>query len=87
MVLIIQPWRGAIPLKGDVTQEAVSAEKAAIISDAIGIGLAFIGAVAGALSVIFNKLSSVSLHNSVVGFWYILSNVLLCPVWSFIQQR
>lgn len=70
--------------QGNITQEAVSAEKAAIISDIIGIGLAFIGAIAGALSVIFNKMSSVALHNSVVGFWYILSNVLLCPIWSFI---
>ena len=53
----------------------------------IGVVLALVGAITGALSVIFNKQASTGLHNSVVGFWYLLSNVLLCPIWSFVEQR
>ena len=56
-------------------------------NDLIGIGLAFIAAVAGALAVIYVREMSSTIHYSVIGFYYFVGNILLCPLWSFFQQR
>lgn len=50
-------------------------------------GFAFLAAVAGALAVIFMKDISEKVHNSKTTSYYTIANVLLTPVWSFVQQR
>lgn len=57
------------------------------IRDAIGILFALGGAVTGALAVVYSKMTSDYIHNSVVTTWYTFANIILCPIWSFFQQR
>ena len=55
--------------------------------DLIGIGLAFIAAIGGALAVVFVRKLSSNIHYSIVGFYYFFGNIIFCPIWTFFQQR
>ena len=87
MLLIIQPFKSSEANINEDPEITKAKFWKTFAAESVGFGLAFMAAVAGALSVIFNKKCSDELHNSVVGFWNVMSNVLFCPLWSFIQQR
>ena len=84
MLLIIQPFK-SLENSNQNPQIAEANFWKSFAAESMGFGLAFMAAVAGAISVIFNKMCSDELHNSVVGFWNIMGNALLCPLWSFVQ--
>jgi drug/metabolite transporter (DMT)-like permease len=54
-----------------------------ILRDILGVILSLGAALAGAIAVVFNKCLADNLHWSVVNFYYISSNCIICPVWSF----
>ena len=49
--------------------------------------IALLSAVAAALALVYVKLVSGHMHNSVIGFYYFIGNVIFCPFWSFFDQR
>ena len=55
--------------------------------DLIGIGIAFVAAICGALAVVFVRKLASNIHYSVVGFYYFFGNLIFCPIWTFFQQR
>lgn len=80
MILIIQPFKtdSLESVEGESFWDSFKYEL-------VGIVFALLGAVSGALAIIFNRKVSQELHFTVVAFWYVSSNVLLCPIWSIIQ--
>lgn len=55
--------------------------------DLIGVLFTLIAAACGALSVIFNKQAAANVHHSKMTTYYTAANVIMSPIWSFIQQR
>jgi drug/metabolite transporter (DMT)-like permease len=80
MILIIQPFKTE---SGEMTGEDVAKFKFEII----GVVFSLLGAICGALSVIYNRRASSSVHFTTVAFWYAVMNTVLCPVWSIVDQR
>ena len=81
MILIVQPYK----VVGNAPQS--DENKAALLNEIIGDLLALAAAVAGALAIVYVRQVTQNLHNSVIGFYYTLSNLLLAPLWTFIVQR
>lgn len=57
------------------------------MGEIIGIFLSLGAALSGAIAVVYNKCLADNMHWSVVNFYYISSNCLICPIWSFLIQR
>lgn len=77
MILIIQPFK-AVDSHGNPVTDFWGNFK----SELVGIIFALLGAVTGALAVIFNSKAAKSVHFTTVAFWYMTTNVILCPIWS-----
>jgi len=58
-----------------------------MVKDLIGCLVALFSAVFSALAVVTNKGLADNLHFSVVNFYYIMSNVLFCPIWIFMAPH
>lgn len=84
MMLIIQPYKSL----GESHDESQDMQKKAdMTAEIIGDLLALAAAVAGALAIVYVRQVTQNLHNSVIGFYYTLSNLLLSPLWMFLVQR
>ena len=79
MILIIQPFKPV-----DSNGIAVTDYWAKFMFELVGIIFALLGAVTGALAVIYNRRAASSVHFTTVAFWYATTNVVLCPIWSVI---
>jgi drug/metabolite transporter (DMT)-like permease len=55
--------------------------------DGQGCGVAAGAAVVGTLALVYIRRLGVKLHHQVVGFYYMLGNILLSPFVTFILQK
>ena len=70
--MIIQPFKSADEVDYDMKK------------DMIGVAFALGSAVSGALAVIYNKKTSMSVHHSKMCTYYTFANCIFCPIWSFL---
>lgn len=86
MVMIIQPFKMIKTPDLEDGQDSAAAQKLKEESnhEILGDVLALMAAVAGALAIIFVRKVSQDLHNSVIGFYYTLGNLIFSPLWSFV---
>ena len=80
MLLIVQPFN-EVEASSEITKDE------AFKLDLIGVSLAFMAAVAGAITVVYVRQVSQTMNGQIIGFYYNVGNLLFCPLWSFIAQR